>query len=223
MTMNPPTVICSLLFAFSALGFPPVSDAAESAAEHDRRMAWFCEARFGMFIHWGLYSVAAGEWNGKPVPSAGEWIMETGKIPASEYEKLVPQFDPVKFDARQCVRIAKGAGMKYIVITSKHHDGFGLWRSQLTDWCIKSTPFKRDPLKELAAACKQEGVKLCFYHSIMDWHHPDYTPRRPWNDVAQGDPNFDRYAAYLKGQLKELLTGYGPLGILWFDGEWEKT
>jgi alpha-L-fucosidase len=186
-------------------------------------MAWFREARFGMFIHWGLYSVAAGVWDGKPVTGAGEWIMETGKIPVSQYEKLAPQFNPVKFNARQWVGIAKSAGMKYIVITSKHHDGFGLWNSQLTDWCVKSTPFKRDPLKELAEACKQEGVRLCFYHSIMDWHHPDYTPRRPWNDVAQGEPNFDRYVTYMKGELKELLTGYGPLGILWFDGEWEKT
>ena len=199
------------------------SPAVESGAEHDRRMGWFREARFGLFIHWGLYSVAGGEWNGTNVPSAGEWIMETGKIPVSEYQKLVPQFNPVKFNARQWVRIAKDAGMKYIVITSKHHDGFGLWNSQLTDWCIKSTPFHRDPLKELAEACKQEGVRLCFYHSIMDWHHPDYTPRRAWNDVAQGEPNFDRYVQYLKSQLKELLTGYGPLGILWFDGEWEKT
>ena len=213
--------LCVLALGFA--GTPGVSYATETAAEHDERMAWFREARFGMFIHWGLYSVAAGVWDGKPVTGAGEWIMETGKIPVSQYEKLAPQFNPVKFNARQWVGIAKSAGMKYIVITSKHHDGFGLWNSQLTDWCVKSTPFKRDPLKELAEACKQEGVRLCFYHSIMDWHHPDYTPRRPWNDVAQGEPNFDRYVTYMKGELKELLTGYGPLGILWFDGEWEKT
>src|ERR1044071_2797845 len=213
--------LCVLALGFA--GTPGVSYATETAAEHDERMAVFREARFGMFIHWGLYSVAAGVWDGKPVTGAGEWIMETGKIPVSQYEKLAPQFNPVKFNARQWVGIAKSAGMKYIVITSKHHDGFGLWNSQLTDWCVKSTPFKRDPLKELAEACKQEGVRLCFYHSIMDWHHPDYTPRRPWNDVAQGEPNFDRYVTYMKGELKELLTGYGPLGILWFDGEWEKT
>jgi alpha-L-fucosidase len=195
---------------------------AESAAERDARMAWFREARFGMFIHWGLYAVPAGEWEGKPVPSVGEWIMENAKIPVSKYEALASQFNPVKFNASEWVRIARDAGMKYIVITSKHHDGFGLWRSEMTDWCIKSTPFQRDPLKELARACRKQGVRLCFYHSIMDWHHPDWGTRRAWHDKATGEPNMDRYVAYMKGQLKELLTGYGPIGILWFDGEWEK-
>jgi alpha-L-fucosidase len=120
------------------------------------------------------------------------------------------------------VRIAKDAGMKYIVITSKHHDGFGMFRSELTDWCIRSTPFQRDPLKELAAACKEAGITFCLYHSIMDWHHPDWGTRRKWNDRAPATPpDMDRYVRYMKGQLKELVTGYGPLGILWFDGEWE--
>jgi alpha-L-fucosidase len=145
------------------------------------------------------------------------------QIPDSQYAKLVPQFNPVKFDARQWVALAKNAGMKYIVITSKHHEGFGMYPSALTDWCIKSTPFGRDPLKELAAACQDAGIKLCFYHSIMDWHHPDYLPRKPWNDEASPNPDFDRYVAYMKGELKELLTGYGPIGILWFDGQWENT
>jgi alpha-L-fucosidase len=117
--------------------------------------------------------------------------------------------------------MAKRAGMKYIVITSKHHDGFAMYRSELSDWGIKATPFPRDPMKELAAACKAEGLKFCFYHSIMDWHHPDYAQRRAWNDRATGTPDMDRYVAFMKGQLKELLTGYGPIGILWFDGEWE--
>ncbi|MDW8308503.1 MAG: alpha-L-fucosidase [Verrucomicrobiales bacterium] len=194
----------------------------EWPADRARRMAWFEEARFGMFIHWGLYAVPAGEWKGKKVSGIGEWIMEHGKIPVSEYETLVPQFNPVKFDAREWVRIAKNAGMKYIVITSKHHDGFGLWPSELTDWCIKSTPFGRDPLKELADACREAGIRLCFYYSIMDWHHPDWPKRRPWHDKATGQPDMDRYVAYMKGQLKELITRYGPLGILWFDGEWEE-
>jgi len=113
--------------------------------------------------------------------------------------------------------------MKYIVITAKHHDGFGMFRSDLTDWCIKSTPFQRDPLKELAEACQVEGIKLCFYYSIMDWHHPDYAPRKSWNDLANLNPDFDKYDAYMKGQLKELLTRYGPIGILWFDGEWDSS
>jgi alpha-L-fucosidase len=199
---------------------PFCARAAESAAAHDKRMEWFREARFGLFIHWGVYSVPAGEWNSQK--NYGEWFMEETKMPVSQYEKFAGQFNPVRFDARQWVKLAKAAGMKYIVITSKHHDGFGMFRSDLTDWCIKGTPFQRDPLKELADACKQEGIKLCFYHSIMDWHHPDWGTRRAWNDKATGTPDMDRYTAYMKGQLKELLTRYGPIGILWFDGEWEK-
>lgn len=195
----------------------------ETPAQHDARMAWWREARFGMFIHWGLYSEAAGYWDGKPTSGAGEWIMNDMQIPLSQYAKLVPQFDPEKFNAEDWVKIAKEAGMKYIVITSKHHEGFGMFRSSLTDWCIKSTPFQRDPLKELAAACKKNGIKLCFYYSIMDWHSPLYAPRKPWNDIATNPPDFDAYDNYMKGQLKELLTGYGPIGLLWFDGEWENT
>jgi alpha-L-fucosidase len=189
------------------------------ADERDRRMQWFNEARFGLFIHWGVYSIPAGEWQGKT--TYGEWFLEQTKMPVSQYEKYAAQFNPVKFDARQWVATAQNAGMRYIVITSKHHDGFGMFRSDLTDWCIKSTPFKRDPLKELADACREAGIKLCFYYSIMDWHHPDWGKRRPWNDTARGTPDMDRYVAYLKGQLRELLTKYGPIGILWFDGEWE--
>ncbi|HZI31647.1 MAG TPA: alpha-L-fucosidase, partial [Candidatus Binatia bacterium] len=128
-----------------------------------------------------------------------------------------------KFNAADWVKAARNAGMKYIVITTKHHEGFGMWPSKLTDWCIKSTPFKRDPLKELAAACKKEGIKLCFYYSIMDWHSPLYAPRKPWNDIAINPPDFDAYDNYMKGQLKELLTNYGPIGLLWFDGHWEST
>ncbi|MBM3882283.1 MAG: alpha-L-fucosidase [Verrucomicrobia bacterium] len=192
---------------------------AETAAERDQRMGWFREARFGLFIHWGVYAVPAGEWKGNK--NYGEWFLEETKMPVSEYEKYAAQFNPVKFDAREWVRMAKEAGMKYLVITSKHHDGFGLWRSASTDWCIKSTPFQRDPMKELAVACREAGLKFCFYHSIMDWHHADYTQRRPWNDRVSGTPDMDRYVAFMKGQLKELVTGYGPLGILWFDGEWE--
>jgi alpha-L-fucosidase len=129
----------------------------------------------------------------------------------------------VKFDAREWVRIAKDAGMKYIVITSKHHEGFAMYPTALTDWSIKSTPFKRDPLKELSVACKEAGITLCFYHSIMDWHNPDYSPRKPWNDIDKNPPDFDRYVAFMKGELKELLSNYGPIGLLWFDGQWEST
>jgi alpha-L-fucosidase len=202
---------------------PPGNHASlsETPAQRDARMAWWREARFGMFIHWGLYSVPAGEWQGNT--DYGEWFLEQTHIPVSQYEKFADQFNPVKFDAKAWVHAAKAAGVKYIVITSKHHDGFGMFRSNLTDWCIRRTPFQRDPLKELAAACKDEGIRFCLYYSIMDWHSPDWGKRRAWNDVAaqSGPPDMDRYDAYMKGQLKELLTGYGPIGLLWFDGQWE--
>jgi len=190
----------------------------------EERMEWWRDARFGMFIHWGLYAVPAGEWKGEKVPGIGEWIMQRAKIPVAEYEKLAGQFNPVKFDAEQWVQIAKNAGMKYIVITSKHHDGFCLWDSKYTDYdVVDATPFKRDILGELSEACRKNGIRLCFYHSIMDWHHPDaQAPFYPnYNDTSKSNPNFDRYVEYyLKGQLKELVQNYGPLGIMWFDGEW---
>ncbi len=202
------------------LGQPPTK-LVETPTQRGKRMQWFNEARFGMFIHWGLYSVPAGEWQGKSTPDTAEWILEKGKIPVSEYEKFAAQFNPVKFNAREWVRMAKNAGMKYIVITSKHHEGFAMWRTHVSNWGIEATPFQRDPLKELADACKQEGIKFCFYYSIMDWHSPDWPVRRAWNDKASGEPDMDRYVAYMKSELHELLTGYGKIGILWFDGEWE--
>ena len=197
----------------------------EQAAK-DARMAWWRDGRFGMFIHWGLYAVPAGTYKGKRVDGIGEWIMNNGKIPITEYEQYARQFNPIGFNADDWVRMAKGAGMKYIVITSKHHDGFCLWDSKVTQWDVMdATPFKRDILKELSQACKQHGVKLCFYHSIMDWHHPDaQAPFYPnYNDTKQSNPNFDRYVdTYLKPQIAELLTNYGQIGVMWFDGEWIK-
>jgi alpha-L-fucosidase len=217
--MKPKKVIV-LLLAIAVCAIT-TSVSAETSAERDARMKWWRDARFGMFIHWGLYSIPAGEWQGKT--SYGEWILEETHMPVSQYEIFADQFNPTKFNATNWVRAAKAAGVKYIVITSKHHDGFALYPSDLTDWCVKRTPFQRDPLAELAAACKAEGITFCFYHSIMDWHHPDWGLRRAWNDVATNAPapDMDRYVAYMKGQLKELLTRYGPIGILWFDGQWE--
>jgi alpha-L-fucosidase len=193
----------------------------ETPAQREARMKWWTDARFGMFIHWGIYSVPAGEWNGHT--DYAEWFLEQTHMPVSQYEKFADQFNPTNFDALAWVKAAKYAGVKYIVITSKHHDGFAMYRSDLTDWSIKRTPFQRDPLKELAAACKTEGIKFCLYYTIMDWHSPDWGIRRPWNDVAAkyGPPNMDRFEDYMKGQLHELLTRYGPIGLLWFDGNWE--
>ena len=194
----------------------------ETQTGHDARMQWWREARFGLFLHWGLYSIPAGEWHGKT--DHAEWIRTTAQIPLAEYEKFVLQFNPVRFNAEEWVRTAKAAGMKYIVITSKHHDGFCLFDSKYTDFDVASTPFKRDILKEMADACHRQGIKICFYHSIMDWHHPDYLPRRDWEkDRPVERADFDRYVSYMKNEVKELLTHYGDIGVLWFDGEWEKT
>lgn len=195
---------------------------SETPSQREARMQWWKEARFGMFIHWGLYAIPAGEWEGRT--DYGEWIRTSAQIPLEVYDQFVPRFNPVRFDAEQWVRFAKEAGMKYIVITSKHHDGFCLFDSKYTDFDIMSTPFKRDILKELSLACRKYGIKLCFYYSIMDWHHPDYLPRREWEThrTVQGAV-FERYVTSMKNQLKELLTNYGPIGVLWFDGEWEGT
>ncbi|MBN1513695.1 MAG: alpha-L-fucosidase [Phycisphaerae bacterium] len=189
----------------------------------DARMNWWREARFGMFIHWGLYAIPAGEWGGQT--NHAEWIRESARIPLEEYDKLVGQFNPVKFNAREWVAIAKEAGAKYIVITSKHHDGFCLFDSQYTDFDVMATPFRRDIMKELADACAQAGIRIGWYHSIMDWHHPDYLPRRSWErqQRPEGDADLSRYVAHMKNQIRELLTNYGPIGVLWFDGQWEGT
>ena len=209
---------CAQMTAKSAL--------PETAEQRNIRMQWWRQARFGMFIHWGLYSVPAGTYKGKKISGIGEWIMENADIPVAEYEKFAKKFNPVKFNADQWVQIAKNAGMKYIVLTSKHHDGFCLWDSKVSKYDIMdATSFKRDILKELSVACRKHGIRLCFYHSIMDWHHPDaQAPFYPnYNDGSRTNPNFSRYVkTYLKPQLGELITNYGPLGVLWFDGEWIK-
>jgi alpha-L-fucosidase len=193
----------------------------ESKADKDKRMQWWRDARFGMFIHFGLYAVPAGEWKG--ATNHAEWIRTSAQIPLEEYNKFVSQFNPVNFHAEDWVQMAKNAGMKYITITSKHHDGFCLWDSKETDFDMMSTPFHRDILKELADACRKTGgIKLCFYHSIMDWHHPDYNERRDWEkDRPVDGTDRKRYITYLKNELKELVTNYGDIGVIWFDGEWE--
>ncbi len=194
----------------------------ETKDAHDKRMAWWRQARFGLFIHWGLYAIPAGQWKGET--KHAEWILTTAQIPVKEYEKFASQFNPVKFSAEEWVRAAKDAGMKYIVITSKHHDGFCLFDSKLTDYDVaNATPFNRDIMKELSDECHKQGIEICWYHSIMDWHHPDYLPRRSWETRSAEGANFARYVDHMKGQVKELLTNYGKIGVMWFDGEWEYT
>ncbi|MGA3171556.1 MAG: alpha-L-fucosidase [Chthoniobacteraceae bacterium] len=197
---------------------PMVNAQTETKAEHDVRMAWWREAKFGMFIHWGVYSVPAGYYKGKPVPGIGEWIMNSGKIPKAEYEAFATQFNPTKFDADTFVRIAKDAGVKYMVITSKHHDGFAMFETEYSKWSIyTSTPFGRDPLKELAAACKRQGMRLGVYYSqAQDWNNGGAAAGGRW-DKTQGtdmDAYIDKVAV---PQVRELLTNYGPLSVLWWD------
>ncbi len=198
--------------------------APETPAQRDARMAWWRDAQFGMFIHWGAYAVPAGTHKGERVAGIGEWIMSRAHIPIPEYEEYVHRFNPTRFDADEWVRIANDAGMKYIIITSKHHDGFALFDSKVSSYDIMdATPYKRDAIKALSEAAHRAGLKFGVYYSIMDWHHPDAQgPNYPdYNSRTWSNPNFGRYVeTYMKPQLKELLTQYPYIDVLWFDGEW---
>ena len=191
----------------------------KSKKTQDQRMKWWRQAKFGMFIHWGLYALPAGVWKGKKIEGIGEWIMNRARIPVGEYEKLADRFNPVKFNAEEWVKIAKDAGMKYLVLTAKHHDGFALFKSEASPYnIVDATPFERDPIAELAKACKKAGIKLCFYYSQkQDWHHPDASGNS-WDFTDKSKQNFNRYMRE-KGlpQVRELLTKYGPIGLIWYD------
>ena len=206
---------------------PPIQD-TETPEQKNARMEWFREARFGMFIHWGLYSILAGRWDGKEIAGIGEWIMNSASIPVAPYKALAARFNPTEFSAAGIVALAKSAGMKYIVITSKHHDGFAMFDSKANPFnIVQATPFQRDPLKELAAECRQQGVKLGFYYSQdQDWTAPggaaykrdDHKPPTfHWDPAQDGS-----FATYLETkaipQIEELLTNYGDFpAIVWFD------
>jgi alpha-L-fucosidase len=182
---------------------------------------WFQDAKFGVFLHWGLYSQLGG------VGSTGlaEWIMDEKKMPAAKYERLAKFFNPTEFDADEWVRNFKAAGARYIVITSKHHEGFAMFDSKVSNFDVTdATPFKRDPIKELADACRRHGVKLFFYYSQLDWHHSDYFPRgKTGGSSGRADQGqWDRYLDYQNAQVRELLTQYGPIGGIWFDGWWDQ-
>ncbi len=189
---------------------PPAVPAERLAARE-----WFRDAKFGMFVHWGVYSQLG----------QGEWVMENRSIPVDTYEWLASAFNPVKFDARAWVATAKAAGIRYITITARHHDGFSMFatkanRYNIVDW----TPFARDPMKDLAAECRANGIKLFFYYSQLDWHHPDYWPRgRTGHATGRAEAgDWNRYLDFMDAQLTELLTNYGPIGGIWFDGMWDK-
>lgn len=198
----------------------------QTARESVPRLKWFRDAKFGMFIHWGLYSVLGGEWNGRQMPARGElgfvdsnveMIQEGLRIPRAEYRRVAREFNPAGFDAASWAALAKAAGMNYLVITAKHQDGFAMFRSAASKYNIyDATPFKRDPLKELSEACRKVGIRFCVYYS----HRDDYDDPNSYGNYWEG-PSTRNFEKYLDGkvlpQLRELLTGYGPLGLIWFD------
>ena len=207
----------SFTLAFTPLATVALDGQSVESVPAERLAAreWFRDARFGMFVHWGVYSQLG----------QGEWVMENRSIPVDSYEWLASAFNPVKFDAHAWVATAKAAGVRYITITSRHHDGFSMFatkvnRYNIVDW----TPFARDPMKELAAECRATGIKLFFYYSQLDWHHPDYWPRgRTGHSTGRAESgDWNRYLDFMDSQLTELLTNYGPIGGIWFDGMWDK-
>ncbi len=205
------TLLCALCIGFTAGFAQPYTPTPENLEA--RR--WFQDAKFGLFIHWGVYSVLGD----------GEWVMNNRNIPIKDYEKLPAAFNPTQFDAAEWVTLAKAAGMKYITITSKHHDGFAMWDSKVSDYdIVDRTPYKKDVIKMLAAECQKQGIRLFFYHSQLDWHHPQYFPIGSSGRGIAGRPtsgDFNQYLDYMDAQLTELLTNYGSIGGIWFDGWWD--
>ena len=206
------TILCAVLAGSSSAS---AQETYTPAPENLKARAWFQDAKFGLFIHWGVYSVLGD----------GEWVMETRPINRADYAKLPNFFNPRQFDPAAWVTLAKRAGMKYITITSKHHDGFAMFDSRLTDWnVVARTPYGKDVIGMLAAECHSQGIKLFFYYSQLDWHSEDYFPRgRTGHGAGRPDSgNWDAYLNFMDGQLRELLTNYGEIGGVWFDGMWDK-
>ncbi len=182
--------------------------------KYNERMKWFLHDRFGMFIHWGIYSI----------PARGAWIRSTEEMPESDYIKYFEEFNPTDFDPRKWARAAKEAGMKYAVLTAKHHDGFCLFDSKLTDWKVTNTPYGKDIVREYLDAFRAEGLRVGLYYSLLDWHHPDYPSYKDRNHPLRNDErekdkqkNFDNYLKYMHGQIEELCRDYGKIDIMWFD------
>ncbi|WP_207512444.1 alpha-L-fucosidase [Longitalea luteola] len=235
--------LVSAIVLFCGLWQAVAAQTSARDVSRDKRMEWWREARFGMFIHWGVYSVPAGYYNGQSIKRIGEWIMNRGKIPVEEYKAFAAQFNPVKYDPDAWVKMAKEAGMKYIVITAKHHDGFALFKSEASKWnMVDATPYVKDLLKPLAEACRKYGMKLGFYYShAQDWTNPGGAAARKVASEGWANPDsaaIDAYTAANSGhwdpaqttktmaqyidevavpQVKELLTNYGDVAILWWD------
>lgn len=216
-----------ILLLFILLGskiFSQVDYLNESKVEIENRLEWFDDAKYGMFIHFGLYSQLGGEWEGKIYKEYAEWIQSNADIPSQVYAMLTSTFNPKDFDAEFIAKTAKAAGMKYIVITSKHHEGFCLWDSDYTNFDVASTPFAgRDILAELSTACKKYGLKFCTYYSIIDWHHPSQERNidgdNRWSQIRMKSGKKAEYITYMKNQIRELVENYDT-EMLWFDGDW---
>lgn len=213
-------LLSAALLAASSHTVQAVESLAETDAQYQERMQWFTDAQFGLFIHYGVYSTLGGEWQGKPVAKYAEWIQRWGKITPEEYIPLAANFRPDKLDADLWVKTAKEAGMKYMVITTKHHEGFCLWDSAYTEYDLgEGNDFDRDILGELKAACDKYGLKFGTYYSIIDWHHPSQRATLAMNQTPMNDK--EGYVSYMKAQLKELIDRYDP-AIMWFDGDWTR-
>lgn len=235
--MKKPAIFLFALFLAPTLLF------SQQNTDHDQKMKWWREARFGMFIHWGDYAVLAGNYKGQQVKRGGEWIMNRAKIPVSEYQQYAKQFNPVKYDADAWVKMARDAGMKYIVITAKHHDGFAMFKSQASKWnMVDATPYGKDVLTPLVTACRKYGIKLGFYYSqAQDWNNPGGAAARKVASEGWDNPDSSKIDAYTKEhtghwdpyqtsqsmseyidkvavpQVKELLTNYGEIAEFWWD------
>jgi len=202
-----------------SISFATLTAAGQNAyiptPENLKAREWFQDAKFGMFIHWGVYSILGD----------GEWVMNNQRIDKQSYQKLPAFFNPIGYNPAEWVALAKAAGMKYITLTSKHHDGFAMWDSKLTDWdIVDRTPYGKDIIRMLADECRKQGIKLFFYHSQLDWYQEDYFPRGNTGSTAGRPEKGDwyKYLDYMDGQLTELLTNYGDIGGIWFDGHWDK-
>lgn len=190
----------------------PMPEYQPTKANLENREA-FQDKKFGMFIHWGIYSFLGD----------GEWVMFNQKIPYDKYSRLAKFFNPQDFNAKEWVRIAKSAGMKYITITTRHHDSFSMFDTEASEYnIVDATPYGKDPMKELTEGCKEEGIQLNFYYSLLDWARDDYGFGKKIVDGAPVDTDWDNYIAFMKTQLTELLTNYGDIGVIWFDGHWER-
>lgn len=204
-------VLCCLL-----LGTKLTAQDYTPAPENIQAREWFNNARFGLFIHWGPFSI----------PGAGEWVMNDRGITVKNYTRLMDFFNPIEFDAEQWVSMAKNAGMKYITLITRHHDGFSMWNTQYSDFNIMNTPYKKDVVKMMADACHRQGIKLFLYYSLLDWRREDYpheTGRTGQKSGRTGQGDYAHYLQFMKNQLTELLTHYGEIGGIWFDGHWDQT